>query len=128
MFGQSSWQEFEKKVGTLLELHDYWVETSKVVVGENTKRQYDVIARKNDKVILIDCKKWNHNRYKSSALKRAVKSQVERSEFHPGNNKFPVIVTWFDEDIQFHEGVPIVPIGRLNDFLIRMDELDLKVV
>ena len=126
MFNSIAWQGFERIVGELFKMHDYSVEISKVVVKEKMKRQFDVIARKNGKTLLIDCKKWNKNRYKTSALKTAVEKQVERTVFYPGLNKTPLIVTWYDEDLVFHNKVPVVPVGRLNDFLTRIEDFDLE--
>ena len=31
---------------------------------------------------------------------------------------FPVLVTWLVEDVELHEGVPVVPIFKLNSFIL----------
>ena len=124
-----SWQDFERMVAEILEQHDFSVEVNKVytspanhITGEPLSRaQYDVIARRGDVVLSIDCKHWNRKRYKVSALKQAVEDHIKRCEFLEGKIDMkvkPVIVSLFQEDIQFHSRVPIVPVTLLNDFLL----------
>jgi protease II len=114
------WQNFERLVGFVFEMNDFQVNINKVRTLGKRRRQYDVIARKNDKIYLIGCKKWAGNRYSLSALKRAIEQHKERTEFYEdltGEEAIPIIVTLIEEDIKFYEEMPIVPIFKLNSFL-----------
>ncbi|VVB70983.1 Uncharacterised protein [uncultured archaeon] len=121
------WQNFERLAAFIFEKNNFQVEISKVRTSNKKRRQYDVIAKKGDKTILAECKKWAGNRYRLSALKSAVRKHIERSEFYrnlTGENTIPIIVTLIEEEIQFCEGIPIVPISKLNSFI---DEEDMGI-
>ena len=124
-----SWQDFEKMVAEILEEHDYSVQVNKVftsaadhVTGEPLRRaQIDVVATKGDVVLAMDCKHWNRKRHKVSALRQAVDDHIRRCEFISekiGSDVRPVIVSLFQEDINSHKNVPVVPVTLLNDFLL----------
>ncbi|MBL7169544.1 MAG: NERD domain-containing protein [Candidatus Aenigmarchaeota archaeon] len=128
------WQEFEKLVSEILEKHEF---KSWNNFRFKTTRRYeiDIIATKNTETFLIDCKQWSTGRYKSSALKQATKHQEERLEefqkfiknnpiaktkFRIKDNQelIPIIVTWYDEKLTKHGQAPIIPIWKLNEFLL----------
>jgi hypothetical protein len=114
------WQNFEVLVGFIFEANDFQVNINKVRTFNKKRRQYDVIAKKNDKTYLIECKKWAGNRYRLSALKKAIEKHKERTEFYRNlteEKSIPIIVTFVEEDIKFYEDMPIVPILRLNSFI-----------
>ena len=88
------------------------------------RRQYDVIARKNDCNLLVECKRWSGGRYRLSALKRAVGQHRERVLFYESvmnAEGVPVIVTLIEEKIRVFEGVPLVPVHLLNAFIGELD-------
>lgn len=119
------WQNFEKLVAFIFEKNDYEVQINKVKSFNKKRRQYDVIARKNNQVLLIECKKWSGNRYRLSALKAAIRKHKERADFYEsamGEHAVPIIATFIEEDIKLFEGVPIVPILRLNSFIGEIDK------
>lgn len=104
-------------MGEVFELHDYEVKVSEVKIFENSKRQYDVIARK-DHSIIVDCKKWDNKRRIKHALKNAVEDQIERiNKLESSGIKYPMIVTSSNSPIKFHREVPVIPISKLNKFL-----------
>ena len=120
-----TWQEFERLVSEIFEEHGFTVDVNKVhtkKLDDILKRaQYDIIARKGNKTIVADCKHWNRKRNKVSALKNAVEAQIKRCEFFcdkTGEEAKPIIVSLFQEDIKFHNEVPIIPVTSLNDFLL----------
>jgi Holliday junction resolvase len=118
------WQNFEVLVGFIFEANDFQVIINKVKTFNKKRRQYDVIAKKNDITYLIECKKWAGNRYRLSALKKAIEKHKERTEFYSNlteENSIPVIVTFIEEDIKFYEDMPIIPISRLNSFINEVD-------
>jgi protease II len=119
------WQNFEKLAAFIFEKNNFQVETGKVKTSNKKRRQYDVIARKADKTFLVECKKWAGNRYRLSAIKSAVRRHIERSEFYSSltnENVIPVIVTLIEEEILLYEGVPVVPILKLDSFINEEDK------
>jgi protease II len=118
------WQNFERLTAFIFEENNFQVETSKVKTSNKKRRQYDVIARKNNRTFLVECKKWSGNRYRLSSLKIAVKKHKERSEFYrilTNETVTPIIVTLIEEEISFYEDTPIVPILKLNSFINEED-------
>jgi Holliday junction resolvase len=119
------WQNFERLAAFIFEENDFQVKTNIVKTSNKKRRQYDVIAKKKGKTFLTECKKWAGNRNRLSALRTAVKQHIERSEFYrdlTNENVIPIIVTLIEEEIRFIEGVPIVPILKLNSFINEEDK------
>lgn len=119
------WQNFERLVAFIFGENDFQVAIGKVKTSNKKRRQYDVIARKNDRTFLVECKKWAGNRYRLSALVTAVKQHKERSEFYrilTNENVTPIIVTLIEEEISFYDNIPIVPISKLNSFINEEDK------
>jgi len=115
-----AWQHFEELVAFIFSENDFQVEVRKVKTFKKKRRQYDVIAKKENKTTLVECKKWAGNRYRLSGLKAAVQKHKERSEFYrvlTNEMVSPIIVTFIEEEILIIEGVPIIPIFRLNSFI-----------
>ena len=117
------WEEFEEKVEEIFKLHNF--KTIRNFRFKTAKRfEIDIIAEKRNLLFVIDCKQWNKGRYKASALKKAAEKNLERSrELQStliGRNKkvIPIIITLFDEAIYEYEGVYIVPLFKLNSFLL----------
>ncbi len=114
------WQNFERLAAFIFEENGFQVKTNTVKTFNKKRRQYDVIARKNNQTFLVECKKWAGNRYRLSAIKRAVIQQKERAYFYEdvtGEDAISIIVTLIEEEIQSYEEVSIVPILKLNSFL-----------
>ncbi|HPT19487.1 MAG TPA: restriction endonuclease [Methanothrix sp.] len=117
---EAVWQNFERLAAFIFEQNGFSALRGRIVTLNRRRRQYDVIARKNDKTFLVECKRWSGSRYRLSALLRAVEQHRERCEFYraaTGERARPVIVTLIEEEVQFHDGIPIVPIHKLNSFL-----------
>ena len=122
--GEAIWQNFERLVAFIFEVNDFQVVINKIKTFKRKRRQYDVIARKNERIFLVECKKWAGNRYRSSALKKAIVQHKERTEFYEnltGEATTPILVTLIEEDIKFYEDLPIVPIFKLNSFINEID-------
>ena len=111
-----NWRDFESLTGIILEARDF--EVTKNLILTKPRMEIDVIGKKMDIALLIDCKHWkNMNKF---ALDEIVKKQIERvKRFVSIENMsaFPVIVTLHQEKIQFVGNVPIVPIMKLPSFL-----------
>ncbi len=130
-----SWKDFEGLVARILTENDYLCAESFRKRGTEEARgmEIDVIGVKGRNVISVDTKMWGVRAGKSSALKSAAEKQEERTlrlcnQMHKLAEKLggipsgvysltPVLVTWLVEEVVFHEGVPIVPVFKLNAFL-----------
>lgn len=119
------WQNFERLAAFILEKNDFNVKINAVKTFNKKRRQFDVIAKRGSQTILVECKKWSGNRYRLSALKKAAVQHKERTAFYKciaGEDAIPIIITLIEEEILFYEGVPIVPIHKLNSFIGEMDK------
>ena len=129
------WREFENLSVEAFQLNGYTV-INNFTFSSNKKRfQVDVIASKNNLILGIDCKHWMHF-YWFSKIKDAIKSHLNRTkalsnEVQMLSSKLslksakkiflvPVIVTLSDPRRNIIDGVPIVSILKLEDFIFRM--------
>jgi len=120
----SAWQDFERLVAFIFEKNGFLVSVGTVKTRNRQRRQYDVIARREGRTLLVECKQWSGGRYRLSALKRAVGRHRERALFYEsitGGDAVPVIVVLIEEEIRVFEGVPLVPVHRLNAFIGELD-------
>jgi len=111
-----TWQDFESITGLILEKKDF--DVTKNLILTKPRMEIDVVGTKMDIALLIDCKHWKT--MSKSALNEIVKKQVERVKRYVADENMsalPVIVTLHQEEIQFIENVPIVPIMKLSSFL-----------
>jgi hypothetical protein len=121
---ESAWQNFERLAAFIFEKNEFSVHVNTVKTLHKKRRQYDVIARKSTQTFLIECKKWAGNRYRLSALKRAVGQHKERTLFYNrimNEDAIPLIVTLIEEEIRVFDKVPIVPVLKLNAFINELD-------
>ena len=111
-----TWQDFESITGLILEKKDF--DVTKNLILTKPRMEIDVVGTKMDIALLIDCKHWKT--MSKSALDEIVKKQIERVKRYVTDENMsalPVIVTLHQEEIQFIENVPIVPIMKLSSFL-----------
>ena len=111
-----TWQDFESITGLILEKKDF--DVTKNLILTKPRMEIDVVGTKMDIALLIDCKHWKT--MSKSALDEIVKKQVERVKRYVTDENMsalPVIVTLHQEEVQFIENVPIVPIMKLSSFL-----------
>ena len=111
-----TWQDFESITGLILEKKDF--DVTKNLILTKPRMEIDVVGTKMDIALLIDCKHWKT--MSNSALDEIVKKQIERVKRYVADENMsalPVIVTLHQEEIQFIENVPIVPIMKLSSFL-----------
>jgi len=119
------WQNFERLAAFIFEKNDFRVTVNTVKTYHKKRRQYDVIARKSNQTFLVECKKWAGNRYRLSALKKAVEQHNERTTFYntiTHEGAIPILVTLIEEEIRLYEGVPLVPVQKLNSFIHELDK------
>ena len=111
------WKDFEGLTGEILSSKNFAV--IKNMILTKPRMEVDVIGIRLGIAILIDCKHWK--RYNSSSLTTAVKKQIERTKHYvkktPGAIAVPVIVTLYQDKVDFIENVPIVPIFQFSLFI-----------
>ena len=111
-----TWRDFESLTGLILEEKDF--DVTKNLILTKPRMEIDVIGKKMGIALLIDCKHWKT--MSKSALDEIVKKQIERVKRYVSDenmSSLPVIVTLHQEEIQFVDNVPIVPIMKLSSFL-----------
>lgn len=111
------WKDFEGLTAEILSEKNFAV--LKNMMLTKPRMEIDVVGIRLGIAILIDCKHWK--RYSTSALSTAVKKQIERTKQYvaktPGAIAVPVIVTLYQDKIDFIENVPIVPIFQFGSFI-----------
>ncbi len=115
-----NWKDFEALVSQILSENGFYVE--KNVILTKPRMEIDVIGKKLNVEILIDCKHWK--RMNESVLNDVVNKQVNRVKRYVNDigqiMAVPAIVTLHQEQIAFINKVPIIPVTQLSSFL---DEL-----
>ncbi len=115
-----SWQDFEREVERICSAHGFKTLLRYVFRDEFGKAEIDVVAERYDLVLCIDAKLYSAHRYRVSQLKREAKKHVERCmRFSKLMKKraIPILVSFIDDSVYFHEGCIIVPFRSLNEFL-----------
>ncbi|HSG84313.1 MAG TPA: hypothetical protein VLA08_07140 [Nitrosopumilus sp.] len=111
------WRDFEGLTAEILSEKNFAV--LKNMMLTKPRMEIDVVGIRLGIAILIDCKHWK--RYSTSALSTAVKKQIERTKQYvaktPGSIAVPVIVTLYQDKIDFIDNVPIVPIFQFASFV-----------
>jgi hypothetical protein len=111
------WRDFEGLTAAMLSERNFAV--MKNLMLTKPRMEIDVVGIRLGIAILIDCKHWK--RYSTSALLTAVKKQIERTKQYvaktPGATAVPVIVTLYQDKINFIENVPIVSIFQFASFI-----------
>jgi len=112
-----NWKDFEGLTAEILEAKNFAI--IKNLILTKPRMEIDVIGIRLGVAMLIDCKHWK--RYSSSSLSEAVKKQIERTKHYisktPGSIAVPVIVTLYQDKIDFIDRVPIVPIFQFSSFV-----------
>jgi len=111
------WKDFEGLTAVILASKNFAV--IKNLILTKPRMEIDVIGIRLGVAILIDCKHWK--RYSVSSLSTVVKKQIERTKHYvektPGAISVPVIVTLYQDKVDFIENVPIVPIFQFSSFI-----------
>ena len=111
------WKDFEGLTAEILSSKDFAV--LKNLILTKPRMEIDVVGIRLGIAILIDCKHWK--RYSTSSLSLAVKKQIKRTKHYvsktPGAIAVPVIVTLYQDKVDFIENVPIVPIFQFSSFI-----------
>ncbi|MEM2785649.1 MAG: hypothetical protein QXW37_03805 [Candidatus Nitrosotenuis sp.] len=111
------WKDFEGLAAKILESRDFVIARNLILT--KPRMEIDVVGIKFGVAMLIDCKHWR--RYSQSTLHDAVKKQIERTKHYVAKTKgamaAPVIVTLYQDKVNFIDKVPIVPIFQLASFI-----------
>ena len=111
------WKDFEDLVAQILEIKGF--DTVKNMILTKPRMEIDVIGTNHGITMLIDCKHWK--KLSNSALNTIVLKQIERVKHYVTKTgeiiAVPVIVTLNQEQIQFINKVPIVPIQQFSSFI-----------
>ncbi len=111
------WRDFEGLTAEILSSKDFAV--IKNMILTKPRMEIDVIGIRLGIAILIDCKHWK--RYSTSSLTNAVKKQIQRTKKYvektQGATAVPVIVTLYQDKVNFIDNVPIVPIFQFSSFI-----------
>ncbi len=111
------WRNFEGLTAEILSEKNFAV--IKNMMLTKPRMEIDVVGIRLGIAILIDCKHWK--RSSTSALSTVVKKQIARTKHYvektPGALAVPVIVTLYQDKIDFIENVPIVPIFQFASFI-----------
>jgi len=131
------WKDFEEIVAEIFRRHDFIVKKN---FRFKTKRRYevDIVAVRQNLVFCVDCKRWSGGRYKKSGIKKSVEMQEKRTEIIKNildknpilrkalkiKDKFEVkslLVTLMEEDLAKEKNTFIVPVFKLNSFLLEIE-------
>jgi hypothetical protein len=137
-----NWKDFEGFVAEILSENNFRCIESFRRKGTSRIRgmEIDVIGVRGIAIISVDAKMWGIRTGKASALKTAAENQRVRTR-RLGNQldrlaeKFgglksglysllPLLVTWLVEDVEIHEGVPVIPIFKLNSFILNLHQYE----
>jgi hypothetical protein len=135
-----TWKDFEGLIAAILSENGYKPTESFRRKGNTDLRgmEIDVIGVRGQCVLSIDAKMWSVRGRKAAALRTAAEKQKERTKRLLNQREalakrlplivereyelYPVLVTWLVEDVELHEGVPVVPVFKFNPFILDFDQ------
>ncbi|MDQ3838178.1 MAG: hypothetical protein M3297_02805 [Thermoproteota archaeon] len=119
-----SWKDFESLASEILGLCGYQCRTN-VRLSEPHRIEIDVIGINHKLAIVADCKHWKQ--YSPSSISSYAQKQTERTKMllkMKGRTKHysitqavPIILTLYSMNVEFIDGVPIVPIHKFKSFI-----------
>jgi len=122
------WDEFEHYCAMAVSAAGYSVKRN--VRMRKPTRQIDIVAESPTLVLSIDCKHWKRSAGEWGLAAPAL-AQVERTKMHAiasktGKTKayLPMLLTMVDNQVRVVEGVPIVPLQGLREFLASVSRFD----
>ena len=130
--GFLQWKEFEGMAAVAFESNGYRVVRNLRFKHGGRRWEIDIVGWKSPMVVCLDCKHWHHG-LRGSAAEKIAEQQTERTralvmslpnpavkiEFlSRGTAKFvPAVLSLTFDKFKFYNGVPIVPVLQLQDFL-----------
>jgi hypothetical protein len=144
--GVLTWKDFEGFVAGVLSENGFICTESYRRRGNEYVHgmEIDVIGHRGRNILSVDAKLWGVRAGKASALRTAARKQRERSADLAENldklskklgslrageySVYPVMVTWLVEDIEIYDGIPVVPIFKLNSFVLSFEQYQDMIV
>jgi hypothetical protein len=141
-----TWKDFEGLVASILTENSFSCTESFRRRGTSDVKgmEIDVIGIRGRTALSVDAKMWSVRGGKASALRTAAEKQKERtsrlttqlgrlSKKLPSMTKgqytiFPTMVTWLVEEVEMHEGIPVVPVFKLNSFIQDFEMYEDRIV
>ncbi len=133
--GFLGWQEFEALAVIALEANGYSCKKNVRFKHDGRRWEIDVVGCRKPLVVCIDCKHWHHGMHLATLAKMA-QAQAERvgafADSLPNTSidlpctkwdcaKFaPVIVSLVSVRAKFSDGIPVVPVLQLQDFVYQL--------
>ncbi|MBX5328690.1 hypothetical protein HM003_04975 [Candidatus Bathyarchaeota archaeon A05DMB-5] len=132
------WKEFEDIAALAFERNGYGVYRNVRFKYAGRRWEIDVVGCKKPIAVCLDCKHWHHGVY-PSVLRKIVEEQVERAFIFAESlpNPFvkiecvswerikfvPAVLLLVPGRFKFYDGVPIIPVLQLQDFLTQLPAL-----
>jgi Holliday junction resolvase-like predicted endonuclease len=130
--GFLQWKEFESIAAVAFESNGYTVVKNLHFKHGGHRWEIDIIGCKSPLVVCLDCKHWHHG-LQGSAAEKIAEQQTERTRalvmslpnptvklecLSRSNAKFvPAVLSLTFDKFKFYNGVPVVPVLQLQDFL-----------
>lgn len=119
-----NWKDFEAFVESAFAAFGY--STQKNVRLRRPRAEIDLVCSRKGLAFAVDCKHWNRT-VGHSSMKGVSERQFERArrlaESQYVERIIPLVVTLRDESLQILEnGIPVVPVCRLSDFILNWDQ------
>lgn len=119
-----SWKDFEALASEILSLCGYLTRTN-IRLSKPSRIEIDVIGVNQKLAIVADCKHWR--RYSISSISSYAEKQTQRTKILFKARRrtkqdyiaraIPIILTLYSMDVEFIDGVPIVPISKFKSFI-----------
>ena len=123
-----TWKEFEEYCALAISAAGYAVRMN--VRLRKPTRQIDIIAESRSLVLSVDCKHWRRAA-SAAGLEAAAVAQIERTKVCAGGTLtglgrtfLPVLLTMVDNQVKVVQGVPVVPLRALREFLASVSRFD----
>jgi len=114
-----SWRDFESFCANVARVEGYEVQEN--IIIRKPRAQIDVIARSDSFLLTIDCKhssRLGHSELRDVALAQLRRGRLLRRQLKSERRSIvSAILTLFDQGERFREGVALVPVKTLRDFL-----------
>jgi Nuclease-related domain len=113
-----NWKDFELFTFSILDKNHYRCEHN--VSFTKPRVQIDIVAKYGSTCLIIDCKHWKS--MTTTAMSLCANAQLKRAKVYLAKTRFPlrlfpVIVTLNELPLKLINGVPFVPISKLDAFL-----------
>ena len=129
------WRGFESLVQEYLEEFGYRIVARRFRFAHAGRRwEIDLLGAGPLAALAVECKLWTNRRAIGSKIAAEVRTHLERVRAFVESNSaaklgmkgrvIPLVVGWFPETGRLVEGVPYVPLFKLNSFLMELDPLD----